>query len=85
MIRQRLLGDVLQTSAILDEDLNVLSSLTDPNDYAGPGTGYRMSPERRSEVASVRQVWLPADLALEQARVGGLHRSCDETGPAAAG
>ena len=37
MIRQRLLGDVLQTSAILDEDLNVLSSLTDPNDYAGPG------------------------------------------------
>src|SRR5581483_9151294 len=68
MTRQRLLGDVLQTSAILDEDLNVLSSLTDPNDYAGPGTGYRMSPERRSQVASVRQVWLPEDLALEQAR-----------------
>lgn len=71
MIRQRLLGDVLQTSAILDEDLNVLSSLTDPNDYAGPGTGYRMSPKRRSEVASVRQVWLPTDLALEQARAEG--------------
>ena len=46
MIRQRLLGDLLQTSAILDEELNVLSSLTDPNDYAGPGTGYRISPER---------------------------------------
>ena len=74
MIRQRLLGDVLQTSAILDEDLNVLSSLTDPNDYAGPGTGYRMSPKRRREVASVRQVWFPADLALEQARARGLHR-----------
>ena len=27
--------------------MNVLSPLTDPNDYAGPGTGYRMSPERR--------------------------------------
>ncbi len=40
MTRQRLLGDVLQTSAILDEDLNVLSSLTDPNDYAG--TGHRV-------------------------------------------
>ena len=47
MLRQRLLGDILQTSAILDEQLHVLSSLTDPNDYAGPGTGYRLSPERR--------------------------------------
>jgi propanediol dehydratase large subunit len=71
MTRQRLLGDVLQTSAILDGDLNVLSSLTDANDYAGPGTGYRMSPERRSEVSSVRQVWFPADLALEQSRSEG--------------
>jgi propanediol dehydratase large subunit len=71
MTRQRLLGDVLQTSAILDEDLNVLSSLTDANDYAGPGTGYRMSPKRRREVASVRQVWFPEDLASEQARSEG--------------
>jgi propanediol dehydratase large subunit len=84
MIRQRLLGDVLQTSAILDEDMRVLSALTDPNDYAGPGTGYRMTPERRREVARVRQVWSPADLALEQARSEGciqLH----EKGPALAG
>src|SRR5262249_59602862 len=62
---------VLQTSAILDEDLHVLSSLTDPNDYAGPGTGYRMSPERRNEVSSVRQVWFPEDLKLEQSRAEG--------------
>ncbi len=84
MIRQRLLGDLLQTSAILDPQLNVLSSLTDANDYAGPGTGYRMSPERRSQVASVRQVWFPADLTLEQARSEGcivLH----EKGPASTG
>ncbi len=84
MIRQRLLGDVLQTSAILDQDLNVLSSLTDPNDYAGPGTGYRMSAERRGEVASVRQVWRPADLALEQARSQGCI-DLREIGPAGAG
>jgi len=71
MIRQRLLGDVLQTSAILAEDLRVLSSLTDPNDYRGPGTGYRMSPERRTEVARVRQVWSAADLEAEQARSAG--------------
>ena len=68
MLRQRLLGDFLQTSAIFDEDMRVLSNLTDPNDYAGPGTGYRMSAERRAEVARVRQVWSPADLAAEQAR-----------------
>jgi propanediol dehydratase large subunit len=84
MIRQRLLGDVLQTSAILDPDLNVLSSLTDPNDYAGPGTGYRMSPQRRSEVANVRQVWSPEDLVLEQARSEGCIR-LSETGPAHSG
>ena len=84
MIRQRLLGDVLQTSAILNEGLQVLSSLTDPNDYAGPGTGYRMSPERRSELARVRQVWSPADLALEQARGEGCLRF-DARGPATAG
>ena len=84
MIRQRLLGDVLQTSAILDQNLNILSSLTDPNDYAGPGTGYRMSAERRREVASVRQVWRPADLALEQARSQGCI-DLREIGPAGAG
>jgi propanediol dehydratase large subunit len=84
MIRQRLLGDVLQTSAILDEDMNVLSLLTDPNDYAGPGTGYRMSPQRRSEVARVRQVWFPEDLAVEQARADGCI-ALRETGPAVRG
>jgi propanediol dehydratase large subunit len=84
MTRQRLLGDVLQTSAILDEDLNILSSLTDPNDYAGPGTGYRMSPTRRAEVANVRQVWFPADLELEQARSEGSILLA-EKGPAAVG
>ncbi len=84
MIRQGLLGDVLQTSAILDEKLTVLSSLTDPNDYAGPGTGYRMSPERRKQVASVRQVWFPEDLALEQSRAEGCI-VLREQGPAARG
>jgi propanediol dehydratase large subunit len=83
MIRQRLLGDILQTSAILTEDLQVLSSLTDPNDYAGPGTGYHMSPERRSEVAHVRQVWSASDLTAEQARSEGCIHLV-ETGPARA-
>jgi propanediol dehydratase large subunit len=83
MIRQRLLGDILQTAAILDEQMHVLSSLTDPNDYAGPGTGYRLSPERRQEVARVRQVWAPADLAAEQVLAEGCI-DLAETGPARA-
>ena len=78
MLRQRLYGDFLQTSAIFDEDMRVLSNLTDPNDYAGPGSGYRMSAERRAEVSRVRQVWAPADLAAEQARGSG----CIELSPA---
>jgi propanediol dehydratase large subunit len=84
MIRQRLLGDILQTSAILDEELNVLSSLTDPNDYAGPGTGYRMSTQRRGEVARVRQVWSASDLAAEQALSEGCIQLV-EIGPARTG
>jgi propanediol dehydratase large subunit len=83
MLRQRLLGDFLQTSAIFDEGMHVLSSLTDPNDYAGPGTGYRVSGERRAEVAAVRQVWSPADLAAEQVRGAGCLRVV-ETGAARA-
>ena len=74
MLRQRLLGDFLQTSAIFDEEMNVLSNLSDPNDYAGPGTGYRMSPARRAETARVRQVWSPSALADEQARGVGCLR-----------
>jgi propanediol dehydratase large subunit len=81
MLRQRLYGDFLQTSAIFDENLRVLSALSDPNDYAGPGTGYRMSPERRAEVARVRQVWSPADLTEEQDQGAGCLR-LSEAGPA---
>jgi propanediol dehydratase large subunit len=84
MIRQRLLGDVLQTSAILDEDMCVLSALSDPNDYAGPGTGYRFSPQRRREVARVRQVWSASEVALEQASSEGCLQLHDR-GPAVAG
>ena len=82
MTRQRLFGDHLQTSAIFGEDMQVLSALTDPNDYAGPGTGYRMSPERQQEVARVRQERSHAELLAEQAP----HAGCvllEDIGPAA--
>ena len=82
MTRQRLFGDHLQTSAIFAEDMSVLSALTDPNDYAGPGTGYRPAPSRLEEMARVRQERSHVELLAEQAP----HAGCvvlTETGPAA--
>ncbi len=68
MTRARLAGDYLQTSAIFDEELRVLSLITDPNDYAGPGTGYEPSPERQREIDDIRQQRGVEDLRAEQAR-----------------
>ncbi len=53
MLRQRISGDYLQTSAIL-RDGKVISALNDPNDYRGPGSGYRMSEARWDAVRNVR-------------------------------
>ena len=55
MTRARLSGDYLQTAAIFDEELRVLSLVTDPNDYAGPGTGYVPSAARQHEIDGIRQ------------------------------
>ena len=49
VLKQRVSGDYLHTSAILDENFNVLAAVNDLNDYMGPGTGYRISPERWAE------------------------------------
>jgi propanediol dehydratase large subunit len=68
MTRARLAGDYLQTSAIFDEDLGVLSLITDPNDYAGPGTGYEPPPQRLREIDAIRQERGVDDLRAEQAR-----------------
>jgi propanediol dehydratase large subunit len=65
-VRARLTGDYLQTSAIFDEQLSVLSLITDPNDYAGPGTGYVPSPARQAEIDAIRQVRGVADLRRSQ-------------------
>jgi propanediol dehydratase large subunit len=75
-VRARLAGDYLQTSAIFDEQLSVLSLVTDPNDYAGPGTGYVPPPARQAEIDAIRQVRGVADLRRSQsaAAVPGLLR-----------
>jgi len=62
ILKQRVSGDYLHTSAILDSNFNVVSAINDPNDYMGPGTGYQMSPERWAEVADIRQALRPEDI-----------------------
>lgn len=66
LTRERLRGDQLQTSAIFDKDFRVLSKLTDPNDYAGPGTGYAPTPQRAAEIDGIRQARSAAELTADQ-------------------
>jgi propanediol dehydratase large subunit len=47
LLRQRLAGDFLQTSAIFDENWNVISAINNANDYKGPGTGYRLWEDKK--------------------------------------
>ncbi len=67
MLEARVHGDHLQTAAIFDEQMNVLSLVTDPNDYAGPGTGYEPSPDRQREIDMIRQAKGVEDLRHDQA------------------
>lgn len=53
MLKQRVSGDFLHTSAIIDKDWNVISSVNDLNDYAGPGTGYRLEGERWKKLKDI--------------------------------
>lgn len=46
MLKQRISGDYLHTSSILDKNFKTISAVNQVNDYAGPGTGYRISKER---------------------------------------
>ena len=53
LMKLRVAGDHLHTSAILDKDFNVISAVNDKNDYSGPGTGYQISPERWTELSNI--------------------------------
>ncbi|MBN1877379.1 MAG: propanediol/glycerol family dehydratase large subunit [Anaerolineae bacterium] len=57
--RQRATGDYLQPSGIFDKDFTVLSALTTPNNYTGPGTGYRVEGERWERLQDIPQAWDP--------------------------
>lgn len=53
MLKQRVIGDYMQTAAILDEQFQVMSGVNTPNDYMGPGTGYRVSGRRWEEIKAI--------------------------------
>jgi propanediol dehydratase large subunit len=67
MGRQRVAGDYLQPAAIFDHDFRVRSAINDRNDYAGPGTGYRLEGERWEEVQALHQVRSPRDFVADRA------------------
>jgi propanediol dehydratase large subunit len=59
MLKLRISGDYLQTAAWVDADFRVWSAVNDPNDYHGPGTGYRLSEERWKLLKEIPQAKRP--------------------------
>lgn len=53
MLKQRVSGDYLHTSAIINKNFEVISAVNDLNDYSGPGTGYQISKERWDEIKDI--------------------------------
>lgn len=95
--RQRIIGDYLQPAAIFSPQgtplnpplargdrggFHVLSAINDPNDYLGPGTGYRLDGERWQELQQLPQVKSPRDFIKDQ--IGGHCARLVELGPARA-
>ncbi len=62
MLKQRVAGDYMQTAAILDRNFHVLSGVNTPNDYMGPGTGYRVDGERWEEIKKIPHIINPQDI-----------------------
>lgn len=62
MLKQRVAGDYMQTAAILDRNFHVLSGVNTPNDYMGPGTGYRVDGERWEEIKKIPHIINPNDI-----------------------
>lgn len=85
MLKQRLSGDYLQTAAILDPDFHVLSAVNDANDYAGPGTGYRLCGARRDQIVAIRQAVDPHQAPVVPLRWPRIGFSLVELGPASLG
>jgi len=73
VVKLRISGDYLQTSAMVRGG-RVISAINDPNDYCGPGSGYRMTEDRRLEINDIRDVLdrtevMRAEATFEKAEV----------------
>jgi propanediol dehydratase large subunit len=66
LLKRRVAGDYLQTGGIFDADLHCISAVNDANDYAGPGTGYRVAGQRWEEIKSIRQVTGSTEIKMAQ-------------------
>ncbi len=62
MLKQRVSGDYLHTSAILDENFHVMSAVNYPNDYRGPKTGYQITDEKWDQLKTIRQAISPEEI-----------------------
>ena len=62
MLKGKVSGDYLQTSAIFDENFNVVAAINDLNDYTGPGTGYRLEGERWELLKDISVAISPEDV-----------------------
>jgi propanediol dehydratase large subunit len=82
MQRQRLSADYLQTAAVIDADGLVHSAVNDPNEYSGPGTGYRLEGERWALLQQLPQVVGPGELLGDELDAEPV---VAERGPAAKG
>ena len=65
ILKQRISGDYLQTSAIINSDFIVKSGINDPNDYAGPGTGYRLNDDHWEKISDIPQAQSPEQFLKE--------------------
>ena len=62
LVKHRMAGDYLHTAAIFDEQFRVDSAVNNPNDYAGPMTGYQISDEKWERIKTIRQAVRPESI-----------------------
>ncbi|WP_303980021.1 propanediol/glycerol family dehydratase large subunit [Dongia mobilis] len=70
VVRLRVSGDYLQTAAVVRNG-HVVSAVNNPNDYSGPGTGYRVSEARRQELSAIRDVLTREEVLRTEATFAG--------------
>ncbi len=70
VVRLRVSGDYLQTAAVVRNG-HIISAVNDPNDYGGPGSGYRLNEQRRAELANIRDVLTREEVLRTEATFAG--------------